>query len=152
MRNSAPVRSSAARTSGRIRAARPAPAVGFTRTARRRPVTGPECMDAGGESGLPPSFYAEMRNGGHMRRPKRIWWARNKKLCALERPGGGGRTHRPDRRKEEIAYLKKSGVRLVISTARTRHNIAAYEKARLDWHHAPVRSWDDAEAVLEELL
>jgi hypothetical protein len=87
-----------------------------------------------------------------MRRPKRIWWARNKKLCALERPGGGGRTHRPERRKEEIAYLKKSGVRLVISTARTKHNIEAYEKAKLDWHHVPVSSWDDAEAALEELL
>jgi hypothetical protein len=87
-----------------------------------------------------------------MQRPKRIWWARNKKLCALERPGGGGRTHRPDRRKAEITYLKKNGVRLVISTAPSRHNIDAYEQAKLDWHHVPVKSWDEAEAVLEELL
>jgi len=28
--------------------------------------------------------------------PNRIWWARPKKLCAMERPGGGGRSHRPD--------------------------------------------------------
>ena len=30
--------------------------------------------------------------------PKRIWWARPRKLCGLERPGGGGRSHRPERR------------------------------------------------------
>lgn len=87
-----------------------------------------------------------------MQRPKRIWWARNEKLCALERPGGGGRTHRPDRRKAEIAYLKKNGVRLVISTAPSRHNIQAYEDARLDWHHVPVPSCAEGEAALEELL
>jgi len=87
-----------------------------------------------------------------MRRPKRIWWARQKKLCALERPGGGGRSHRKDRRAAEIAYLKKHGVRLVISTAPTRHNIEAYERARLDWHHVPVDSCAQGEAALEELL
>jgi hypothetical protein len=37
--------------------------------------------------------------------PKRIWWARPRKLCALERPGGGGRSHRPERRAAEIEYL-----------------------------------------------
>ena len=25
--------------------------------------------------------------------PRRIWWARPRKLCAMERPGGGGRSH-----------------------------------------------------------
>ncbi len=87
-----------------------------------------------------------------MRRPKRIWWARQKKLCALERPGGGGRSHRKDRRRAEIAYLKKNGVRLVISTAPSRHNIDAYQRAKLDWHHVPVSSCAEGEAALEELL
>jgi len=58
-----------------------------------------------------------------MTEPKRIWWARPRKLCALERPGGGGRSHRPERRAAEIEYLKESGVRLVISTMTTRHNL-----------------------------
>jgi hypothetical protein len=49
--------------------------------------------------------------------PKRIWWARPRKLCALERPGGGGRSHRPERRAAEIAYLESRGVRLVVSTS-----------------------------------
>ncbi len=87
-----------------------------------------------------------------MRRPVRIWWARPRKLCALERPGGGGRSHRPDRRKEEIDYLVSSGVRLVVSTMTTRHGLTTYEEAGLEWHHVPVESCAGAEAAFEELL
>jgi len=85
-----------------------------------------------------------------MTEPKRIWWARPRKLCALERPGGGGRSHRPDRRAEEIEYLKESGVRLVVSIMPTRHNLAAYEEAGLDWIHHPVETED--EDALGELV
>jgi radical SAM superfamily enzyme YgiQ (UPF0313 family) len=94
--------------------------------------------------------FEESEDG--VRRPVRIWWARPRKLCALERPGGGGRSHRPERREAEIEYLKKSGVRLVVSTMVTRHNLAGYEAAGLEWHHVPVESCAGAEAALEELL
>jgi hypothetical protein len=40
----------------------------------------------------------------------------------------------------------------VVSTMKTRHNLADYEQAGLRWHHRPVPSTDDAEAALEELL
>jgi hypothetical protein len=86
------------------------------------------------------------------RKPLRIWWARPRKLCALERPGGGGRSHRPERREADIAYLRESGVRLVVSTMTTRHNLAAYEVAGLDWHHVPVASCAEGEDALNELL
>jgi hypothetical protein len=87
-----------------------------------------------------------------MQEPRRIWWARPRKLCALERPGGGGRSHRPVRRAAEIAYLKERGVRLVVSTMSTRHNLAAYDEAGLPWHHVAVDSCEGAEPQLEELL
>jgi hypothetical protein len=87
-----------------------------------------------------------------MRRPVRIWWARPRKLCALERPGGGGRSHRPERRTEEIEYLISSGVRLVVSTMTTRHGLSTYEEAGLECHHVPVESCTGAEAAFEELL
>jgi hypothetical protein len=87
-----------------------------------------------------------------MNSPKRIWWARPRKLCALERPGGGGRSHRPDRREADISYLVDSGVRLVVSTMTTRHGLASYEEAGLEWHHVPVPSCAGAEQQLEELL
>jgi hypothetical protein len=87
-----------------------------------------------------------------MRRPKRIWWARPRKLCALERPGGGGRSHRPERRAEEVEYLLERGVWLVISTIPSRHNLDAYDAQGLDWHHVPVQSCAEGADALDELL
>jgi hypothetical protein len=87
-----------------------------------------------------------------MEGPTRIWWARPRKLCGLERPGGGGRSHRPDRREREIAYLKSNGVWLVVSTMRTRHNLSNYEEAGLAWHHVPVESCAEGAEALDELL
>jgi|SRR5215211_7412996 len=87
-----------------------------------------------------------------MQEPKRIWWARPGKLCALERPGGGGRSRRPERREAEIEWLREHGVRTVISTMSTRHNLAAYEGAGLEWRHVPVASTAEGAEALEELL
>jgi hypothetical protein len=84
--------------------------------------------------------------------PKRIWWVRPRKLCVLERPGGGGRSHRPERREADVAYLKERGVRLVVSTMATRHNLPAYEAAGLPWRHLPLASWAEAAEALDELL
>jgi hypothetical protein len=84
--------------------------------------------------------------------PRRIWWARPRKLCALERPGGGGRNHRVERRAAEIAYRRERGVRLVVSVMRSRHNLTAYQAAGLDWHHVPVTRTSEGAEVLEELL
>jgi hypothetical protein len=84
--------------------------------------------------------------------PRRIWWARPGKLCGMERPGGGGRSHRPERREAEIAYLESKGVRLVISTMPSRHNLGAYEAAGLEWHHVPVESPQRGAEALEEIL
>jgi hypothetical protein len=84
--------------------------------------------------------------------PRRIWWARPRKLCALERPGGGGRNHRADRRGAEIEYLLGHGVRLVVSVMRTRHNLGTYQAVGLEWHHVPVASAGEGAEALEELL
>lgn len=87
-----------------------------------------------------------------MSRPRRIWWARPRKLCALERPGGGGRTHRAELRAAEIEYLRRSGVWLVVSTMTSRHGLADYEQAGLAWHHVPVASSAAGADALEELV
>jgi hypothetical protein len=93
-----------------------------------------------------------MHMSEHTKQPIRIWWARPRKLCALERPGGGGRSHRPERRQAEIEYLRDNGVRLVVSTMKSRHNLDAYEQAGLEWHHVPVESCAEGTDALEELL
>jgi hypothetical protein len=84
--------------------------------------------------------------------PKRIWWARPRKLCVMERPGGGGRTHRPERRAGEIEYLKQHRVRLVVSTMTSRHNLADYERAGLEWHHVAVPSCEEGAEALDEVV
>src|SRR5215211_335669 len=81
---------------------------------------------------------APLRPYTGMNEPRRIWWARPGKLCLLERPGGGGRSHRPERRAADIEYLREAGVHTVISTMTTKHNLADYERAGLAWHHVPV--------------
>ncbi len=87
-----------------------------------------------------------------MNEPRRVWWARPRKLCALERPGGGGRSHRIERRAAEIEHLRGRGVRTVISVIKTRHNLEAYDAVGLDWHHVPVARTEDGAEALEELL
>ncbi len=84
--------------------------------------------------------------------PPRIWWARPRKLCAMERPGGGGRSHRPGRREGELAWLREHGVRLVVSTMPTRHNLSEYERVGLAWHHLPLVAPGGGAGVLEEAL
>jgi hypothetical protein len=110
-------------------------------------ATQPKTRHMGGES---------KRRATYLRmdaiQPRRIWWARPRKLCALERPGGGGRSHRPERRSAEIAYLKSRGVRLVVSVMATRHNLGHYEEAGLAAVHMPVRPDTEPEALLEELV
>lgn len=87
-----------------------------------------------------------------MSEPRRCWWARPRKLCAMERPGGGGRSHRPERRQAEIEWMGARGIRTVVSTMATRHNLAAYEAAGLAWHHVPVPVTAAAEAELDQIL
>lgn len=87
-----------------------------------------------------------------MNEPRRIWWARPGKLCLLERPGGGGRSHRPERRAAEIDYLVASGVRVVISTMTTKHNLADYEAMGLEWRHVPVADTAEGADALEDVL
>ncbi len=52
----------------------------------------------------------------------------------------------------ELAWLKERGVRLLVSTMASRHNLADYEAAGLEWHHVPVPSTATAADQLNELL
>src|SRR3954465_5209510 len=110
------------------------------RTEIGSPATQPKMRHmVGAKSVLPrASESTNYRKEWWMTEPKRIWWARPRKLCALERPGGGGRSHRPERREAEIEYLIEAGVRTVISLMPTAHNLSAYDDAGLAYVHVPV--------------
>lgn len=61
-------------------------------------------------------------------------------------------SHRPQRRQEEIEWLQAEGVHTVISTMKSRHNLAAYEEAGLRSLHVPVGDTAEWEEALERLL
>ena len=84
--------------------------------------------------------------------PRRAWWARPRKLVVMERPGGGGRSHRAERRARELAWLRTKGVHTVVSTMATRHGLAGYEHAGLGWHHVPAPLTAEGEGALEEVV
>jgi hypothetical protein len=88
-----------------------------------------------------------------MNEPRRITRpARPGKLCLLERPGGGGRSHRPERRAADIEYLVAGGVRMVVSTMPTKHNLADYDAAGLEWRHFPVPDAAEGGEALGKIL
>ena len=148
-----PSRSRAPRTGGSSGSPPRAARAGSRRARRRRSRIRGTCGEIlPGRTAAAGRLSPPNGTGGEMVEPRRIWWARPRKLCALERPGGGGRSHRPERRAAEIDYLKDRGVRLVVSVMRTRHNLAAYEAAGLEWRHVPVAAPGDGPAALEELL
>jgi hypothetical protein len=51
-----------------------------------------------------------------------------------------------------LAYLRAKGVRLIVSTMPTRHNLTEYDAAGIDWHHVPVASCQAGADALDELL
>jgi hypothetical protein len=88
-----------------------------------------------------------------MSEPRRIWWPLPGRLCVLERPGGGGRSHRPERREADLAYLEEHGVRVVISTMKTRHGLDEYEERGFEWEHIPVPDIEvDGKAALPKVV
>jgi hypothetical protein len=88
-----------------------------------------------------------------MSEPRRIWWPLPGRLCVLERPGGGGRSHRPERREADLAYLQEHGVRLVISTMKTRHGLEEYADRGFEWEHIPVPDVaEDGKAALPQVV
>jgi hypothetical protein len=84
--------------------------------------------------------------------PRRIWWTRPRKLCGLERPGGGGRAHRVERRRGELAWLRARGVRLIVSVSPSRHNLEQYARLGVPCRHLPVAATRGAAEALDTLL
>ena len=82
--------------------------------------------------------------------PRRIWWARPRKLVAHGATRGRGPQPpaRAPRGRDRLAAFERR-VRTVISTMATRHNLAAYEAAGLRWHHVPVPVTADGGDALE---
>ena len=78
-----------------------------------------------------------------MREPKRFWWARPRKLCALERPGGGGRTGEDDEALDQLLpilrrKLRRSGAVAIHANRRTDFVAAVCAAYLADRYGVPV--------------
>lgn len=69
------------------------------------------------------------------------------RLATSERIGGYGFQHRRVRRSEEIAWLRREGVTMVLSLLPGNQNLAAYEAAGLETRHAPLAAEFEDEDV-----
>lgn len=80
--------------------------------------------------------------------PRRYAWIIPGRLAVAERPGGGGASHRRERRLAELEWWRAHGVVAIVSAKNSRHGLADYVEngflAR--WH--PI---GDAESARTEL-
>ena len=83
--------------------------------------------------------------------PKRYAWVVPGRVAVAERPGGGGRTHRRERRIAEQAWWRAAGVTAVVSAMRSRHGLADYALDGLEvrWH--PLKDPEQARDELPRL-
>jgi hypothetical protein len=97
---------------------------------------------------------APTRAPGHAapREPLVYAWLIPGRVAVAERPGGGGRSHRRDRRAAEIAWWSAQGVTAVVSGMRSRHALDVYAAAgwEVRWH--PLREPGQAIRELPRLL
>jgi hypothetical protein len=90
--------------------------------------------------------------------PREFVWVISDRLATSERIGGYGFQHRRVRRSEEIAWLRREGVTMVLSLLPGNQNLAAYEAAGLETRHAPlVAEFEDEDvqrilAAIDEAL
>lgn len=79
--------------------------------------------------------------------PRGFVWVISDRLATCERIGGYGFQHRRVRRSEEIAWLRREGVTMVLSLLPGNQNIAAYETEGLETRHAPLAAEFEDEDV-----
>ncbi|MCU0308762.1 MAG: hypothetical protein MUE51_13545 [Thermoleophilia bacterium] len=84
--------------------------------------------------------------------PRTYAWVVPGRLAVAERPGGGGRTHRRERREAEQDWWRGQGVWAVVSGMRSRHGLTEYaaDGLAVRWH--PLRDPEQARAELPRLV
>ena len=80
--------------------------------------------------------------------PTTYAWILPGRLAVAERPGGGGRMHRRERRIAELDWWREQGVVAIVSGMRSRHALAEYAEDgfTVRWH--PLRDPDQARQEL----
>ena len=71
-----------------------------------------------------------------MGEPRTYTWLEPGRLAVAERPGGGGRSHRRERRDAELAWWAAEGITAIVSGMKSRHGLleAGLRGFRISWH------------------
>lgn len=85
-------------------------------------------------------------------RPRNFSWVIRDRFAVSERPGGYGANHRRVRRQEEIIWVREQGFTRVISIIPANSNLHNYTELEVAWLHRPLRSLEDAPALMAELF
>jgi hypothetical protein len=78
-------------------------------------------------------------------------WIIDGRLAVAERPGGGGRSHRVERRIAEQAWWREQGVTTIVSTMSTRHSLLEYALDRFAVRWFPLLDEASAPVTLAAL-
>ena len=84
--------------------------------------------------------------------PKRYAWIVPGQVAVAERPGGGGASHRRERREMEQEWWRAQGVRSIVSGMPSRHGLLEYalDGFAIAWH--PLTEPDLIERELPPLI
>lgn len=85
-------------------------------------------------------------------RPRGFRWVITDRFGVCERPGGHGAGHRPVRRLEEIIWLQRNDIGLIVSLTAIPYNLHDYDEHSLAYVHLPFSDPSDGPGRLEEIL
>lgn len=81
--------------------------------------------------------------------PQRFRWVIADRLAVCDRPGGYGPGHRRVRREEEIIWLSRSDINMIVTLTSAPYNLSDYKKHQIACVHLPFNGPQDGPAALE---
>ncbi len=85
-------------------------------------------------------------------KPRSFRWVITDRFGVCERPGGYGPGHRSVRRLEEIIWLSRNQIDLIVSLTAIPYNLHDYDKQRLAYAHLPFGDVRAGRERLEQIL
>ncbi len=85
-------------------------------------------------------------------KPRTFRWVISERLAICERPGGYGTAHRRVRRTEEIIWILRSGIDLIVSLTAAPYNLRDYDEHEIEYLHLPFSGAEDGPDHIEHIL
>ncbi len=84
--------------------------------------------------------------------PRGFRWIITDRFGVCERPGGHGQGHRPVRRQEEIIWLGRHEISLIVSITSIPYNLHDYDEHGLAYTHLPFSDRSEGSEHLERIF